>query len=271
MESEAHTFAGRLALLPGIRHLRRRAYDRRFAANRGENLFRGVFPSAEAALASAPASRPLGYDNEEAATMYAPRRRPETYDYPAMFWLDRAIRAGARRIFDVGGHVGLHYYAFRDCLDYPVDLHWTVCDVTAVVDRGRRIAEERGVSAQLAFTDDYAALDGADLLLASGSLQYLPMTLADWLRGVSRPPPRIVVNTTPMHPAKDFYTLNSIGTAFCPYRVVHEAGFVKALDSLGYRATDRWANPGKGLHIPFQEGHDVPAYRGAYFERMTGQ
>jgi putative methyltransferase (TIGR04325 family) len=74
-----------------------------------------------------------------------------------------------------------------------------------------------------------------------------------------------------MHHSKGFYTLNSIGTAFCPYRVVHEASFVKDLDALGYRATDRWANPGKGLHLPFEDGYDVPAYRGGYFERPTGQ
>ena len=247
--------------------LSRAAYERRFAGNRDENLFRGIFASADAAAASAPPTRPLGYDNADAASMYGIRTRPDTHDYPALFWLGRAIADGALRVFDVGGHVGVKYYAFRDALRYPPQLRWTVCDVPAVVENGRRIARERGVDAQLGFTGDHDALDGCDVLFASGVLQYLPMSLPEWLQRLRSPPRRIVVNQSPLHPEREFFTLNSIGTGFCPYRVIHEASLVRGLGELGYRVADRWTNTGKSLRIPFEDGYDVPDYRGLYAVR----
>lgn len=240
----------------------RAAYDRRFAQNRDQNLFRGVFATAEEAARSAPRNRPIGYDTVEAAAMYRIPARPDTHDYPALFWLSRAIADGARTVFDIGGHVGIKFYAFRDALRYPADLRWTVCDVPAVVEAGRRIAIERGVAGQLGFTVDHDAVCGVDVLFASGVLQYLPQTLPDWLARLSVPPRQIVVNTAPLHPEREFFTLNSIGTGFCPYRVMHEAALVAGLARLGYRALDRWTNAGKGLVIPFESGYDVPDYRG---------
>jgi putative methyltransferase (TIGR04325 family) len=242
-------------------------HERRFERNRSENLFCGVYESMEAAAAARPVTRPLGYDNDESATLYAPVNRPESHDYPAMFWLGRAMAEGARAVFDVGGHVGLKFYAFREILGFDDALSWTVCDVPAVVRQGRTIAAERKVSGQLRFTDDYGALSGHDLLFASGSLQYLPMTLGDWLRGVIRPPHRILINTTPLHHDRSFFTLNSIGTACCPYRVMHEASLVRQLDAIGYRVVDRWFNVGKSLRLPLEDGYDVEAYRGLYLVR----
>ncbi len=247
---------------------RRAEFDRRFEANHArENLFRGVFETADAARAAIPREAPVGYDNAESAGLYAIRSRPDAYDYAPMFWLKRAIDEGARRIFDVGGHVGLKWYAFRDAIGYPPDLRWTVCDVPAVIDEGARIARERGVDAQLRFTGDYADLAGCDVLFASGALQYLPMSLGDWLRGLPAMPSRIVLNTTPLHPDREFFTVNSTGAAFCPYRVMREGALVGALRGLGFKAVDRWVNVGKTLTIPFEDGYDLPEYRGMYLVR----
>ena len=74
-----------------LRPLLERHYEARFAANEDQNLFRGVFDSFEAARASAPASRPVGYDNPAPAKMYRDRfTRVFTNDYPMMMWLERA-------------------------------------------------------------------------------------------------------------------------------------------------------------------------------------
>ena len=43
-----------------------------------------------------------------------------------------ALRAGARRLFEFGGHVGVAYYAYRSHLTLPEGFSWTVCDVPAV-------------------------------------------------------------------------------------------------------------------------------------------
>jgi putative methyltransferase (TIGR04325 family) len=150
----------------------------------------------------------------------------------------------------------------------PAGLAWTVCDVPAVVEAGRRIAGERGADAQLRFTSDYGALSGQQVLYASGALQYLPMTLPEWIRGLIEPPPHVVLNTTPLHAQRGFFTLNSIGAGFCPYRVIHDATLVRELDTLGYKVVDRWSNPGKRLEIPFETGYGVPEYRGMYLRRI---
>ena len=69
---------------PGVWHLRRASAERKFAANTRSNLFRGVFDSAEAALASAPKTRPLSYDNADSAQLYDLRVRMEPHDYPSL-------------------------------------------------------------------------------------------------------------------------------------------------------------------------------------------
>jgi putative methyltransferase (TIGR04325 family) len=258
----------RIAALPGLRHWRTLRYERAFRANRERNMFRGVFDSYEAAQRSAPNNRSLGYDNAESAAMYFGHMAPDPYDYPAMFWLDRSIAAGSRRIFDVGGHIGIKYYAFKTLLDLPADLTWTVCDVPTVVARGASAAVKRDPSKQLSFTSDYAQVASCDLLFASGVVQYLPMTMFEWLSPRIQRPARIILNTTAIHPTKSFFTLNSIGTAYCPYRVTSEPEFVKQMTDLGYRKVDQWRTPGKGaLILPTQSGYDIAEYSGYVFDR----
>ncbi|MCZ8337292.1 MAG: TIGR04325 family methyltransferase [Burkholderiaceae bacterium] len=260
-------WSDRMAALPGVRAVVAAVHERRFVRNRDRNLFRGVFDTRESAQASSPSSRPVGYDNAESAALYLGRTEPDAYDYPAMLWLARRVAEGARTVFDVGGHFGMKYYAFEPRIAMPADLRWTVCDVPAVVQRGRAIAARRDTAGRLAFTDDHAALDGQDVLFASGVLQYLPMTLPDWLAGLRRPPCHLILNTTPLHPSRSFFTLNSIGTAFCPYRVQHESALFGALESMGYRRADRWVNPGKAMHIPTHPEHSLDDYVGACLVR----
>ena len=89
--------------------------QRRFARETPEtNLYRGIFPTFAQAQASAPHTRPVGYDNAGAADLYRERtRRVYPSDYPAMFWLDRLFQEGATSVFDIGGHIGIGYYAYQ--------------------------------------------------------------------------------------------------------------------------------------------------------------
>jgi putative methyltransferase (TIGR04325 family) len=243
---------------------------RRFAQNRDQNLFYGVFASAEEAARSAPATRPLGYDNEASTTLYDFHLvRVFAYDYPVLYWFRRSFDDGLSQVLDIGGHIGIKYYAFRRYLDYPAGLHWQVCDVPSVAARGREIAASRDAQKRLSFVSAPSDARASDLLLLSGSLQYLPVSIGELLGTLAAAPRRIIVNITPIHPERTFFTLNSIGTAFCPYRVVSEAEALAQFAAHGYRPLDRWDCPGKPMTIPGYPTHSLEQYTGFCLDRSA--
>ena len=244
--------------------LGRALYAREFAANRDHNLFRGVYAGFAEAQAAAPATRPVGYDNDASSNLYADRLRLQ--DYAALHWIRRAIDAGARHVFDLGGHTGVKFFGFRKLGALPADLRWTVCEVPAVVESGRRRARHEGVEAQLGFTADRADLVHADVLYSSGAVQYLEESPGAMLQRLGARPRWIVLNATPLHPDTSYVTLNSIGTAFCPYRVQSRPSLIAELEALGYRRLDEWENDAKPLELPFHPELRVPAYKGLCFE-----
>lgn len=252
--------------LPGIRHWRHERFKNRFENGQAVGTCRGVFDSYEAAAAAAPASRPLGYDHDDAAGMYHDRiGQIYSSDYPMMFWLQRALDLGARRVFDLGGHIGLSYYSYATRMVLPQDLSWQVCDVPAVVDSGRREAAARDSTGRLRFTADFAEAAQADVLFTAGCLQYLQETLAQRVASLPRQPEWLLVNLLPLHPARGYWTVQSIGTAYCPYRVQHDEGFFQDILRLGYRRLDRWENLEKSCWVAFDDLHSLDRYHGAAF------
>lgn len=263
-----HHCVDKLRLTPGVYQLRRRAYERSFATQHQAHMFRGVFDSFEAAAASAPPSRPTGYDNATSAAMYQNQLQHLTRDYPAALWLQQSFCRGHHEVVDLGGSLGIKFYAFAELMTYPSALRWRVIEVPAVVARGRELAAAKNGTQALSFGDDWREASGAHTLLASGSLQYLPLSLGEMLRAWSRPPQRLIVNTLPLHPARSYFTLNSIGTAYCPYRVQSEAEFLQDVCACGYRLIDRWTDASKQVLLPFEAGFDVAHYSGFCFERV---
>lgn len=247
--------------------VRESAYRRKFLDNRDENLFMGSFKSFAAAEAGAPPSKAIGYDNAEAAkALYS--HQVYFYDYPALFWLGRSLDEGMRGVFDLGGHVGIKYYAFRRMLSYPEDLRWKVCDVPGVVQTGQELAAQREATTQLGFTTQVSEASGCDVLYASGSLQYLPTRIDEIITALPVKPRRIVLNTTAVHPDQTLYTLNSIGFAVCPYRIQHHEELLGGLAHAGYKRRDAWRNEGKPIEVPFVDGGDKPYYAGCCFDLM---
>ena len=269
----AHALIDRAADLPPLGALRRQRAEAAFANNADSNLFRGIYSSFDAAQASAPATRPLGYDNADAADMYLERiKRIYPSDYPVIFWLQKLFAQGQATVFDLGGHIGIGYYGYQRYLDYPPGLRWTVSDVPAVMARGAEIARERDPAGRLGFNGDFSAAGGVDVLLALGVLQYLPDTLAQRLaalaQGGAQLPRHMLINLTPLHVldngGQDYFTLQSIGTAFCPYRIAAYAPFLEGFTRLGYQIVDRWQNPDKHCHIAFEPAHSLDVYHGFY-------
>lgn len=245
--------------------VREAAYKRKFLENREENLFMGSFESFAAAEAGAPPSKAVGYDDAEAAkTLYS--HQIYFYDYPALFWLGQSVEEGLRSVFDLGGHVGIKYYAFRRVLAYPPELRWTVCDVPGIVKTGQELAVQREATSQLSFTPDFRDASGFDVLYASGSLQYLPLRISEILATLPVKPKRIVINTAAVHPDKTLFTLNSIGFAVCPYRIQHHDALLAELTESGYKRRDAWRNEGKPIEVPFVDGGDRPFYAGCCFD-----
>lgn len=247
--------------LPPLLAADRWRYERAFAGN-AYGAFRGVFETFAEAAASAPATRPLGYDNPLAAAMYADRPVfPE--DYAVLFWL-RSILEPGLVLFDYGGHAGGMYDAFARVLTLPEGFRWVIYDVPAVVEEGRRLSE-RKPRPHLSFTTDFAVAREADILLASGSLQYVDTPLAERLRELGRLPRHVLVNQVPLHDTREVVTLQNTATCYCPYRVFNRHAFLESLTHLGYELVDTWRNVAKGCFIPTYPDHSVEHYTGAYF------
>ncbi len=263
---EAHAWVDSWSRRAPLAGWLKRRHDRRFEANRDQNLFRRVFDSFEEAARSAPPTRPLGYDNPDSAAMYLDRtRRLYPTDYPMLFWLSTLFAQGATRVFDLGGHIGVSYYAYRKVLAYPAGLRWCVHDVPAVMAQGRRFAAERDREARLDFADDFGVASGYDILASQGAIQYLPDAIWDRLARLDRPPAHVLLNLIPVHEREGCWTLQSIGTAYCPYRIFAAGDLLRGFESAGYSLVDTWENPDKRCSIPFHPERSVDRYHGFHF------
>ena len=254
--------------LPGIRWWRKRRFDAAFAEG-WAGSHRGIFETFDQARQSAPPTKPVGFDNAGPAAMYQEwhsRTRPS--DYPVLFWLAEWLRAGARRVFDLGGHVGISYYAFGPYLRFDPGLRWTVLEVEATRRAGAALALERGVDAQLSFVSELSAASGADILLAAGSLQFIDGPgLGTSLRSLKERPRWVLINKTPLTPGKTFVTLQNASTAFVPCRITNADEFIADLTGAGYRLVDRWENADMGCLLPMEPERSVRCHSGLAFER----
>lgn len=259
-----------LGSLPGFRGLRQQAFERHFYQHEGSNLYYGKYVDFAAAQASIPASVPQGYDHEAAALLYKERtKRVYPSDYPALYWLQRELGPDLRRVVDIGGHIGVAFYAYQRFLSFPPNLTWTVQEVPAVVAEGRRFAAEQGVDPRLRFTTAFEAASGADLLFASGSLQYLPDSLATKVARLAQRPRLLLLNLLPLHPTQSFYTVQSFGTAVSPYRIDSFQSFVDGLTDLGYQMADLWQNAEKSCEVRFEPELSIQHYHGMLFRLVA--
>lgn len=245
-------------------------YRRKFARLRVAYLsYCGVYPDFASALAAAPDTLPTGFDDVGAAQRIEVRARHVlACDYPAMFWLQRLFDEGRMNVFDLGGGVGVKYYAFRPSLAYPPDLHWTVGELPAVASAGAQLAATQDPHRQLAFTDRPADAEGADVLFTSGCLQYLDYTLADLLGPMARRPEHVLVNVLPLHPTQAFWTVQHTGDVnrYCAYGIAARPAFLAQFQALGYALRDDW-DQDRQCVIPFHPDCRVDRYHGFLFSR----
>jgi putative methyltransferase (TIGR04325 family) len=260
----AQNLANRMGRAPGILQLRQRKFDADFVQGRALGCCRGVYRSYAQAAAAAPSHLPLGYDHAAGAAMYRDRLfQVYPSDYAMMFWLQKLIAAGARKIFDFGGHIGLSYYAYDRMQALPADLSWQVCDLPAIAEGGRAEALKLDPSKRLSFTSNFAEAADADVLFTAGCLQFLDDTLASKLATLARKPPWLLLNLLPFHPQEQYWTVMNIGTGFCPYFIQKDAEFFASLAGHAYALQDRWENLDKECWVAFDPAHTLDRYHGA--------
>jgi putative methyltransferase (TIGR04325 family) len=248
------------------KYLYLRYHERRFTSALGsDRRFRGVYADFASAAAAAPRTKPLGYDNEATAALLTEERyRIHDSDFPILFWLSRLLREDSR-IFDLGGNVGLSFYAYRPYLPLPKGCQWLVYDVPAVVRAGRAILAA-DPAPQLSFTSSYEALQGAEILLAAGSLQYVEEPL-HFLRSTTPLPTHVLLNKMPIYEQPSALTIQATGASFCPYHLFNRCELLNAFAAHGYELVHSWQNPTLGCHIPTFPEHSIEAYSGFYLRR----
>jgi putative methyltransferase (TIGR04325 family) len=184
------------------------------------------------------------------------------HDYPAMFWLAKFADAGSsdwreasNRLVDFGGNLGEKQRVFDRLHAIRSDIEWVVLETPAAVEAGRALAET-GRSARLSFTSDRAVLDGAKILFASGSLQYLECDLCAIIDTLVRAPEYLVLNQVPLSEGPEVWTLQVAGgKVVVPYHVMNRLAFLAGLADRGYRVIDEWKVPQFRVRIRF---HDHP-------------
>jgi len=251
----------RLGYLPGVLSIRRLWYARQFRNWPG--AYSGVYSSFAEAARAAPSALPQGFDAPVMAGLYDHLLdRIWPCDYPTLWWLERALPE-ASCLFDFGGHVGVSFYGFSRYLPLPQGFRWIVCDVPAVIERGRQLAIERRAT-QLEFTADFKDASQAAVLHASGSLQFLEESLGSMLDRLERRPKHLLLNKLPLHDGRAFVTLQHTVHAYNPYRVFNRDEFLGDLEERGYELVDKWDDLDRSCVVPLHPEAAVTRYSGLY-------
>jgi len=243
-----------------------------FFSEAGFGNYFGVFADFAQARDWLPASPEFDHAALAAEYVDVRTKRVFAYDYPVMWWLERAFRDGATKVLDLGGSVGVHFYAYRRYFQMPHGLSWRVVDVPAIAAIGRDMAGQVGSdAAALSFSDDMeqALGGGGDIWIAAGSLQYFEISRPGDLLRRSRVRPRhILLNKLPIHDGEDYVTAQNIGAGcFAPVQVYNRQRFVKEVEALGYALRDQWQVLERSLHLPGFPERCVPTFSGMYFSR----
>jgi putative methyltransferase (TIGR04325 family) len=244
----------RLRLLFNLRHLR----------------FRGAYATIEEATAAIRPGVLAGYDNDAVLLRdFDLMCEIKLQDYPVLFWL-RRLAPLTRSLLDAGGHMGTKYRAFRSYLDLDDEIEWIVYDLPTMVRAGRERAKNDGLS-RLRFIDSLAEAPDADVLLASGLLQYLDIPFGDLLRELPAMPRHLLLNKVQTREGPSVVTLENFIHAEVPYQIRDRAAFVASLDALGYDIIDEWTIPSLSHEIRTHPHLGSSTSRGYYAKLRTPQ
>ncbi len=228
------------------------------------NEVRGVYATFAEAVAAAPRTKPVGYDNANASSWYAEKHSDvKLEDYPVLYWLKSAFEDSSS-LFEIGGHVGVAYYGFSRVLEYPRELTWTILDVPSVMVAGESLAQERGRKNLRFAREGISGVRGADIVFSAGALQYLETDLSTIVGDFRQRPRHVLINLTPVYEGPSFVTIQNVGSVYCAYRVFNWQELVGGLEAIGYRLVDSWGKP-RRFRVPGHPDKAFEQYSGFYF------
>jgi len=209
-----------------------------------EPHFAGAFSTRDAALASLPAAERVAYDRDDIADVSLNMiSQVALCDYPVLLWLDRLIRENNNlSLLDAGGHAATKFTAFSDQLPLS-QIDWAVWDLQSLLKVGGQWQGEGRLPKAIRFVDTPKDAGDVDLLLASGLLQYLDISLTELLGQMSKPPRYIILNKVATRPDDELVTLELIGSIRVPYRMRNKPAFEAELDEAGYMIHESWTIP----------------------------
>lgn len=260
------SIGGVLGQIPGVSD----SYSR-WALHRRDvgGVFSGVYASHDDAVRAIPADRLAGWDSDEAADVFRAPLPRQLSVYPAMFWLARHLQAGDH-VVDLGGGAAITQRQFTARARLPDGARWTIVETPAVARFGAGMVA-RGELDGVQFVDSLEAAGRCDILLSAGALQYMPDGLDVLARALEARPRAVILNKLPLSDDADYWTLQNIGPAVCPYRVWRRADFLAALAAHGYQPEDTWSVGELSCDIPFHPRLCVPAFTGMVLTRSAGE
>lgn len=240
-----------------------------FYSERGYGRHLGRFATFEEALSTLPPSQGFDHDGFWDHYIAERSRRVYAFDYPMMFWLRAAYDAGARSILDVGGSIGVHYYAYGRYGVVPGDMTWLVCELPETVRVGARLATAQGAQSLRFETGLDTIVPEQDVWIFAGILEFLPVTMLPGLFSrASTPPAHILINKIPLHEGPTFVSTQNLGKGnYAPHYVFNREEFTRAIEYFGYQLIDVWDVPERTMELPGAQCFELESYAGLYFRR----
>ena len=229
------------AKLPGCivsRAMRNTSFGTRFSGHYVDRA------SALSAAGTAPS-----YDDESIVDVsFDVMCKRTAWDYPVIFWLSQILPLHSD-VLDVGGHLGTKFIAFLPLLDCS-NINWTVYELPATVRVALARQQTGALPSEIEFIDDLGKAGQTEVLLASGLLQYLDISIAQLLGSLRNRPKFMILNKVALSDLPSRYTLERIGTARVPYQIRNKQKFEQELHDLKYRIVDDWRIPSLDHEIP---------------------
>jgi putative methyltransferase (TIGR04325 family) len=249
------------SLVLSIPYAREKYFEREFSKR--SPSCKGVYDTFAAAALDSPSNKLAGYDHRVISEFYKGRLDElNKSDYPVLYWLGRLLPE-TKYVFELGGSVGMGYYAYRRYIPFPDDVRWTICELPEAVQVGTEIALDRN-DTSLSFTTERQTAEDPDLYATFGALQYIEEPFAQIISELRKKPPHILINRVPLIDGKRFITLQNNGLWFSPYKVDNRAEFIQGLEDLGYELVDKWEMNRPNSFL-LALGDSVPTYNGMYF------
>ena len=241
-----------LSALPGYGQLRRSGVLD-FIAGKEFGHYRGRFRTSEEARNSLPAPQHATYDDEALASIGIESYSTiHLFDWPILVFCQKLMRQNHLRVVtDFGGHVGVKFYAFQEMLDPPEDFRWQVVDVPAIIKEGKRRLPPHVHS--LSFFERLEETEPCDVLLCSGSLQYVDLSLEEIIARLTKKPRMVFVNKVPVSSKEGFYTLEKFIKSL-PCHIFGPDELNETRQRLGYRLEASWPIPHRDFVVLSSKG-----------------